>query len=108
MVSIRGALVEFGLDLHIQFFMRNSLEVLEESYLPSAKSFKRDIYSTMLELVQFMSNTEASFWINAYQCFDCKDNPKIRFLWIMFCLIPTHELYTHRPTYNMIICCMLK
>jgi hypothetical protein len=55
--------------------MRNSLEVLEESYLSSAKSFKRDIYSTMLELVQFMSNTEASFWINAYQSFDCKDNP---------------------------------
>jgi hypothetical protein len=77
MVSIHGALVEFGLDLHIQLSMPNFLEVLIESYLPLAESFKRDVYRTMLELVQFMSNIEASFWINAYQSFDCKDNPNI-------------------------------
>jgi hypothetical protein len=48
MVNIHGALVQFGLDLHTQVFMPNSLEVLEESYLPSAGNFKSNVYRTML------------------------------------------------------------
>jgi len=47
MVSIHGALVQFGLNLQIQVFMPNFLEVLEESYLPSVKNLKSNIYSTM-------------------------------------------------------------
>jgi hypothetical protein len=43
MVSIHGALVQFGLDLHIQVPMPNSLEVVEESYPPSAESFKSNV-----------------------------------------------------------------
>jgi hypothetical protein len=59
-------IIKFGLDLHTQVFMPNSLEVLEESYLPAARNFKSNIYSTMLALLKFMSNTKASHWINAY------------------------------------------
>ncbi|XP_059444775.1 glucan endo-1,3-beta-glucosidase 11-like [Corylus avellana] len=75
MVNIHGALLQLGLDSNIQVSTPNSLEVLEESYPPSAGIFKSNIYSTMMPLLQFLSNTNAPFWINAYPFFVYKDNP---------------------------------
>ena len=69
MVSIHSALLQLGLDSYIQVSTPNSLEILEKSYPPSAGSFRTNIYSTMLELLKFLSNTKSPFWINAYPFF---------------------------------------
>jgi hypothetical protein len=78
-------IVKFGLDLYTQVFIPNSLEVLEESYLPSARNFKINIYSTMLALLKFMSNTKASCWINAYPLIFYKvDSNRISLDFVLF------------------------
>jgi exo-beta-1,3-glucanase (GH17 family) len=66
MVNIHGALLQLGLDSNIQVSTPNSLEILEKSYPPSAGIFKSNTYSTMIQLLQFLWNTKAPFWINAY------------------------------------------
>ncbi|XP_059444944.1 glucan endo-1,3-beta-glucosidase 11-like [Corylus avellana] len=75
MVNIHGALFQLGLDSNIQVSTPNSIEVLEESYPPSAGIFKSNIYSTMIPLLQFLWKTKAPFWINAYPFFAYKYNP---------------------------------
>ncbi|KAJ4831641.1 hypothetical protein Tsubulata_024424 [Turnera subulata] len=74
-VSIHGALVQLGLDAHIQVSTPNSLAVLEESYPPSAGSFKNEVSAVMTQYLQFLSTTKAPFWINAYPYFAYKDGP---------------------------------
>lgn len=74
-VSIHGALVQLGLDKYIQVFTPNSLAVLEESYPPSAGSFKTEVAGIMSQYLQFLSSTKAPFWINAYPYFAYKDAP---------------------------------
>ncbi|XP_062157700.1 glucan endo-1,3-beta-glucosidase 14-like [Alnus glutinosa] len=76
MASIHGALLRLGLDTYIQVSTPNSLEVLEESYPPSAGSFKNNINSTIKDLLQFLWDTKAPFWINAYPFFVYKEDPK--------------------------------
>jgi len=85
MASIHGALLQLGLDTYIQVSTPNSLEVLEVSYPPSAGSFKSNINSTIMELLQFLWDTKAPFWINAYPFFVYKAYPnKISLDYIMF------------------------
>lgn len=74
-VSIHGALVQLGLDKSIQVSTPNSLAVLEESYPPSAGSFKTEVAGIMSQYLQFLSSTKAPFWINAYPYFAYKDDP---------------------------------
>ncbi|KAH9749443.1 glucan endo-1,3-beta-D-glucosidase [Citrus sinensis] len=74
-VSIHGALVQLGLDKYIQVSTPNSLAVLEESYPPSAGSFKTEVAGIMSQYLQFLSSTKAPFWINAYTYFAYKDAP---------------------------------
>lgn len=74
-VSIHGALVQLGLDKYIQVSTPSSLAVLEESYPPSAGSFKTEVAGIMSQYLQFLSRTKAPFWINAYPYFAYKDDP---------------------------------
>ncbi|KAJ4977440.1 hypothetical protein NE237_002546 [Protea cynaroides] len=75
MVSIHGALVQLGLDSYIHVSTANSLAVLADSFPPSAGSFRSDLTGVMSQLLQFLWNTKAPFWINAYPYFAYKDDP---------------------------------
>ncbi|GAV79447.1 Glyco_hydro_17 domain-containing protein [Cephalotus follicularis] len=74
-VSIHDALVQLGLDKYVQVSTPHSLAVLEESYPPSAGSFKSEVAVVMSQYLQFLSSTKAPFWINAYPYFAYKDDP---------------------------------
>ncbi|XP_041026692.1 glucan endo-1,3-beta-glucosidase 14-like [Juglans microcarpa x Juglans regia] len=76
MVSIHGALVQLGLDSHIQVSTPSSLAVLAESYPPSVGSFKSEVYATMSQVLKFLASTKSPFWINAYPYFAYKDDPE--------------------------------
>lgn len=75
MVSIHSALVQLGLDSHIQVSTPTSLAILAESYPPSAGSFKNEYYGTISQVLQFLSSTKSPFWVNAYPYFAYKDDP---------------------------------
>ncbi|BFG28120.1 hypothetical protein CerSpe_143940 [Prunus speciosa] len=75
MVSIQGALAQLGLDQYIKLSTPCSLAVLQESYPPSAGSFKTEVSGVMSQLLQFLQTTKAPFWINAYPYFAYKGDP---------------------------------
>ncbi|GMP73578.1 hypothetical protein CsSME_00031292 [Camellia sinensis var. sinensis] len=75
MVSIHGALVRLGLDPYIQVSTPSSLAVLSESYPPSAGCFTSELAGIMPQYLQFLANTKAPFWINAYPYFAYNDDP---------------------------------
>ncbi|XP_047148784.1 glucan endo-1,3-beta-glucosidase 14-like isoform X1 [Vigna umbellata] len=74
-VNIHNALVQLGIDSNIHVSTPSSLEVLQESYPPSAGSFKNEISGIMSQFLSFLSTTKAPFWINAYPYFAYKDDP---------------------------------
>ena len=74
-VNIHNALSQLGLDSNIQVSTPSSLSVLEESYPPSAGSFKSEITGIMSQFLSFLSSTKTPFWINAYPYFAYKDDP---------------------------------
>ncbi|KAL0534900.1 hypothetical protein IC582_029199 [Cucumis melo] len=74
-LSIHTALTQLGLDTTIKISTPSSLAVLQESYPPSAGSFKPEITQIMSQFLQFLSTTKSPFWINAYPYFAYKDNP---------------------------------
>ncbi|KAK9935005.1 hypothetical protein M0R45_022122 [Rubus argutus] len=76
MSSIHKALSQLGLDSYIKVSTPFSYSVIEESYPPSAGSFKSEVSGVMSQLLQFLSSTKAPFWINAYPYFAYKDNSK--------------------------------
>lgn len=49
---------------------------MEESYPPSAGSFKSQVSGVMSQVLEFLTSTKAPFWINAYPYFAYKDNWK--------------------------------
>ncbi|KAJ4981841.1 hypothetical protein NE237_032678 [Protea cynaroides] len=75
MISIHGALVQLGLDSYIQVSSASSLGVLADSFPPSAGTFESDLNGLMSQFLQFLWNTKAPFWINAYPYFAYKDDP---------------------------------
>ncbi|KAL5577238.1 hypothetical protein UlMin_018937 [Ulmus minor] len=75
MVSIHSALLQLGLG-SIQVSTPSSLAVLQESFPPSAGTFKSEMSGVMSQLLQFLSSTKSPFWINAYPYFAYKDDPK--------------------------------
>ncbi|XP_027348298.1 glucan endo-1,3-beta-glucosidase 14-like [Abrus precatorius] len=74
-VNIHYALVQLGIDSNIHVSTPSSLAVLEQSYPPSAGSFKSEISGIMYQFLNFLSNTKAPFWINAYPYFAYKNDP---------------------------------
>eukprot|EP01018_Ginkgo_biloba_P024626 Gb_19778 [translate_table: standard] len=75
MQSIHSALVNLGLDTTVKISTAHSLGVLGNSYPPSAGFFKPDLTAVVKPLLDFLSQTGAPFWINAYPYFAYKDNP---------------------------------
>ncbi|CAK8574526.1 unnamed protein product [Lathyrus sativus] len=75
MINIHNGLVQLGLDTNIHVSTPSSLEVLEESYPPSAGSFRSEISGIMYPLLNFLSKTKSPFWINAYPYFAYKNSP---------------------------------
>lgn len=73
--NIHNALAQLGLGSNIQVSTPCSLSVLEQSYPPSAGSFKSEISGIMHQFLSFLSTTKAPFWINAYPYFAYKDDP---------------------------------
>ncbi|KAM7270416.1 hypothetical protein ACFE04_029630 [Oxalis oulophora] len=85
MINIQSALAQLGLDKYIQVSTPNSLAVLAQSYPPSAGSFTGEITRVMQQLLKFLSDTKAPFWINAYPYFAYKDSPnKIPLDYVLF------------------------
>ncbi|EXC29348.1 Glucan endo-1,3-beta-glucosidase 11 [Morus notabilis] len=85
MISIHSALAQLGLDTYIKVSTSSSLAVLQESYPPSAGSFKTEVSVVMSRLLQFLSSTKSPFWINAYPYFAYKDNAnKIPLNYVLF------------------------
>lgn len=76
MVSIHAALVRLGLDQFIHVSSPHSLAVLQESYPPSAGSFRPALNQIMPQFLQFLVATKSPFWINAYPYFAYKDDPE--------------------------------
>ncbi|CAN0921618.1 Glucan endo-1,3-beta-glucosidase 11 [Linum grandiflorum] len=74
-VSIHAALVQLGLDRDIHLSTAHSLAVLDQSYPPSAGTFKQEVSPVMSQFLQFLSATKSPFWINAYPYFAYKDDP---------------------------------
>ncbi|XP_004505292.1 glucan endo-1,3-beta-glucosidase 14 isoform X2 [Cicer arietinum] len=84
-INIYNALVQLGLDTKIHVSTPSSLEVLEESYPPSAGSFRSEISEIMYQLLSFLSKTKSPFWINAYPYFAYKNDPdKISLDYVLF------------------------
>ncbi|XP_068666671.1 glucan endo-1,3-beta-glucosidase 11-like [Aristolochia californica] len=85
MASIHQALVQLGLDKYIHVSTANSLAVLENSYPPSAGSFRSNLTGVIAPLLSFLEETGAPFWINAYPYFAYKDAPsKISLDYVLF------------------------
>jgi hypothetical protein len=74
-INIYNALVQLGLESNIHVSTPSSLEVLEESFPPSAGIFRSEISGIMYEFLNFLSKTKSPFWINAYPYFAYKNNP---------------------------------
>ncbi|GER24601.1 glucan endo-1 3-beta-glucosidas [Striga asiatica] len=75
MSSIHSALVRLGLATIVRVSTPCSLSVLQESFPPSAGSFRPDIGPVVAQLLQFLASTGSPFWINAYPYFAYKDSP---------------------------------
>ncbi|GFP81153.1 glucan endo-1 3-beta-glucosidase 11 [Phtheirospermum japonicum] len=85
MVSIHAALGRLGLSQYIQVSTPSSLAVLQESYPPSAGSFRPELGPIMSQYLHFLAATKAPFWINAYPYFAYKDSPnKIPLDYVLF------------------------
>ncbi|PON72630.1 Glycoside hydrolase [Parasponia andersonii] len=75
MVSIHSALAQLGLDTYIKVSTPCSLAILQNSYPPSAGSFKPEVTTVISQLLKFLQATNAPFWINAYPYFAYKGDP---------------------------------
>ncbi|RDX81061.1 Glucan endo-1,3-beta-glucosidase 14 [Mucuna pruriens] len=73
-VNIHNALAQLGYS-NIKVSTPSSLAVLDQSYPPSAGSFKSEISGIMYQFLNFLSNSKSPFWINAYPYFAYKDDP---------------------------------
>ncbi|KAE9594589.1 hypothetical protein Lal_00037397 [Lupinus albus] len=73
-VNIHNALSTLGYS-NIKVSTPSSLAVLQNSYPPSAGSFKSEINGIMYQFLNFLSTTKTPFWINAYPFFAYEDDP---------------------------------
>ncbi|KAK7245669.1 hypothetical protein RIF29_40517 [Crotalaria pallida] len=73
-INIHNALTRLGYP-NIQVSTPSSLAVLENSYPPSAGSFKSEINGIMYQFLNFLQSTKTPFWINAYPFFAYEDEP---------------------------------
>ncbi|TVU08707.1 hypothetical protein EJB05_42119 [Eragrostis curvula] len=75
MRNLHAALAQLGMDPYVRVSTANSLAVLASSYPPSQGVFTQDAAGYMAQLLRFLAETNAPFWINAYPYFAYKDDP---------------------------------
>ncbi|XP_073007697.1 glucan endo-1,3-beta-glucosidase 14-like [Typha latifolia] len=75
MQSVYQALISLGLDKQVNVTTAHSLDILGNSYPPSAGSFRQDIGQYIQPLLNFHSMTKSPFLINAYPYFAYKADP---------------------------------
>ncbi|XP_062227629.1 glucan endo-1,3-beta-glucosidase 14-like [Phragmites australis] len=75
MRNLHAALAQLGMDGYVHVSTANSLAVLATSYPPSQGTFTQEAASYMAQLLRFLAETNAPFWINAYPYFAYKDDP---------------------------------
>lgn len=75
MQSVHSALVSLELDDQVGVVTAHSLAILAESFPPSSGSFRQDLGGYLQPLLNFHSQINSPFLINAYPYFAYKDNP---------------------------------
>ncbi|KAJ6820663.1 glucan endo-1,3-beta-glucosidase 14 [Iris pallida] len=75
MQSVHQALVSLGLDKQINITTAHSLDILANSFPPSAGSFRQDYAQYVRPLLGFLSTIRSPFLINAYPFFAYKASP---------------------------------
>lgn len=75
MQSVYQALVALGLDKQVNISSAHSVAILGNSYPPSSGSFRQDLAEYIHPLVNFHSEINSPFLINAYPFFAYKGNP---------------------------------
>lgn len=75
MQSVHQALVSLGLDKQINITTAHSLDILANSFPPSAGSFRQDYAQYVQPLLGFLSTIRSPFLVNAYPFFAYKASP---------------------------------
>ncbi|KAK9280413.1 hypothetical protein L1049_014102 [Liquidambar formosana] len=75
MQSIYNALVNMGLEQQVMVTTAHSLQILATSFPPSTGSFKPDLAQYIQPILNFHSQINSPFLINAYPYFAYKDDP---------------------------------
>jgi len=75
MRNLHAALAQLGMDAYVRVSTAHSLAVLATSYPPSQGVFTQAAAPYMAQLLRFLAETSAPFWINAYPYFAYKDDP---------------------------------
>ena len=75
MQSVYNALVNLGLDKQVSITTAHSLNILANSFPPSAGTFKPDLAEFIQPILHFHSMVKSPFLINAYPFFAYKDSP---------------------------------
>ncbi|URD80534.1 Glycosyl hydrolases family 17 [Musa troglodytarum] len=75
MQSVYQALVALGLDKQVNISSAHSVAILGNSYPPSSGSFREDVAEYIHPLLNFHSEINSPFLINAYPFFAYKGNP---------------------------------
>ncbi|KAJ8509624.1 hypothetical protein OPV22_000058 [Ensete ventricosum] len=75
MQSVYQALVALGLDKQVNISSAHSVAILGNSYPPSSGSFRQDLAEYIHPLLNFHSEINSPFLVNAYPFFAYKGNP---------------------------------
>lgn len=75
MQSVYRALVGLGLEKQVTVTTAHSLDILANSYPPSAGTFREDLAVYIQPLLDFHAQIKSPFLVNAYPYFAYKDSP---------------------------------
>ncbi|XP_044504434.1 glucan endo-1,3-beta-glucosidase 14-like [Mangifera indica] len=75
MQTLYNTLVDLGLDEQVIVTSAHSLDILANSFPPSAGSFRPDLAEYIQPLLNFHAQVKSPFLINAYPYFAYKDSP---------------------------------
>lgn len=75
MQTVYKTLVDLGLDKQVIVTSAHSLDILANSFPPSAGSFRQDLAVYLQPILSFHAQVKSPFLINAYPYFAYKDSP---------------------------------
>uniref|UniRef100_A0A6M2FBN8 glucan endo-1,3-beta-D-glucosidase n=1 Tax=Populus davidiana TaxID=266767 RepID=A0A6M2FBN8_9ROSI len=75
MKMVYKTLVDLGLDKQVIVTSAHSFNIIGNSYPPSSGTFRQDLAEYIQAILNFHSQTNSPFLINAYPFFAYKDNP---------------------------------